>query len=287
MHSTTILDSEMTTLLRQYAEEIRVASGFESDDLFAAFSSIPRHEFLGSGPWRLMSDGLDGLVVPKGQISWLYHNSAVELNRAKRLNNGVPGWWANLLEAARVRQGDRILHIGCGTGYYTAIMATLSGPTGSVLALDVDSSNVRHAKQNLRPWRQVSVELRNGLTVESGAFDVVIVSAGINYVPRQWIEIVAAGGRLILPLAARAKPSDKATFGELIAIKRGPNASTAKFIGPVGIYPFIGASSPTLNASLRRALRDRPRGTLSVRTDRHARDERCWYHTRETCLCRR
>lgn len=287
MNSTTIPDSEVAILLRQYAEEIRVASGFQSDALFEAFASIPRHEFLGSGPWRLMSEGLDGLVVPKGELSWLYHNSAIELDRAKRLNNGVPGWWANLLDAARIEQGDRILHIGCGTGYYTAIMAALTGQTGSILALDVDSRNVRRAKQSLRSWKQVSVELRNGLTVESGAFDVVIVSAGINYIPRQWIQVVAPGGRLILPLAARTKQTDKATFGELTRIRRNRNTFTATFIGPVGIYPFIGANSPTLNSSLRHALRDRPKGALHVRTDRHRREERCWYHTRGTCLCRR
>jgi protein-L-isoaspartate(D-aspartate) O-methyltransferase len=274
-------------LLRHYAEEVRLASGFTSKRLFEAYSTVPRERFLGPGPWLIMADGVEPLKIAKHERSWLYHNTTVVLNKAKHLNNGHPGWWANLLERADPRLGDNVLHIGCGTGYYTAILAELVGSKGTVHGLDVDATNVANAKRNLRPWPHVTVSRKNGLLIDSGSFDSIIVSAGINFVPPQWAKCMSTSGKMILPLACRTKQSDTATFGELLLVRRTHNAHTVEFSGPVAIYPCIGANSPKLNAALRKALRDRPRGKLSLRLDPHDKVRSCWYHEADACISTR
>ena len=61
-------------------------------------------------------------------------DALIVLDEAKHLNNGQPSLWAIHLDVLQVHPGDQVLHLGCGTGYYTAIMAELTGPQGKVTA---------------------------------------------------------------------------------------------------------------------------------------------------------
>ena len=78
----------------------------------------------------------------------LYHNVVVVLDRAKDINNGQPSALASWIHALALRPGDRAFHLGCGVGYYTAIIAEVVGPSGSVLALELQSDLAARAKEN-------------------------------------------------------------------------------------------------------------------------------------------
>ena len=86
----------------------------------------------------------------------------VAIDPVRHLNNGEPGFLAFLIDALELKAGERVAHIGCGTGYYSAILAEVVGKKGRVIAVEIDQKLAARAKRNLSPWRQVSV-MRLGL----------------------------------------------------------------------------------------------------------------------------
>ena len=82
-----------------------------------------------------------------------YTDLFVAIRPQGRIDNGKPSFHARLL-AARPRQ--HFLHIGAGTGYYTAILAELVGSAGRVTAFEVDKDLAARARRNLSAWLQES-----------------------------------------------------------------------------------------------------------------------------------
>src|SRR5271154_2240257 len=118
---------------RFYAEEIQFAADLDSGPLVEAFARVPRETFLGPGPWQIACLPL----VPGGtkyrtidDPRHLYHNVLIALDPGRGLNNGQPGALARWIDALDLKTGDRVFHVGCGVGYYTAIMAEVVGPGG-------------------------------------------------------------------------------------------------------------------------------------------------------------
>jgi len=67
----------------------------------------------------------------------VYHDILIALDEKLGLNNGQPSLWAFLLDRLGVAAGEQVLHLGSGTGYYTAILAELAGAEGRVTAIEV------------------------------------------------------------------------------------------------------------------------------------------------------
>jgi protein-L-isoaspartate(D-aspartate) O-methyltransferase len=64
----------------------------------------------------------------------------VQVIAERHLNNGQPSGHARWIESASIKPGEHVVHIGAGTGYYTAILACLVGPSGKVTGIEVDAS---------------------------------------------------------------------------------------------------------------------------------------------------
>ena len=129
-----------------YAQEVRFAASLSTPGLVEAFAKVPREKFLGPGPWQIGSaDPRAMSVAGLGQLLYItvedprdvYHNVIISLDRAKDINNGQPGSLGRWLDALALRPGARAYHLGCGAGYYTAIMAEVVGPQGSVVGLEL------------------------------------------------------------------------------------------------------------------------------------------------------
>jgi protein-L-isoaspartate(D-aspartate) O-methyltransferase len=141
---------------RFYAEELRFLTHMSSPALFTAFARVPRERFVGPGPWRTL--GLKGYwTTGNTDPRHVYHNALISLDEVKGINNGQPSLWALCFDQLGVRTGDHVLHLGCGTGYYTAILAELVGPEGRIVAIDIDEGMANRAREALGPWPQVSV----------------------------------------------------------------------------------------------------------------------------------
>ena len=62
----------------------------------------------------------------------------VAIDPARQLNNGQPSGLCRWIDALDLSEGETVVHAGCGTGYYTALMAHMVGPTGHVTAIELD-----------------------------------------------------------------------------------------------------------------------------------------------------
>ena len=86
---------------------------------------MPRERFLGPGPWRLLArDG--GVLLQDPTPADAYHDALFALDPAQGVNNGSPSLHALMLHALDVRPGARVVHVGAGSGYYTALLAELA-----------------------------------------------------------------------------------------------------------------------------------------------------------------
>jgi protein-L-isoaspartate(D-aspartate) O-methyltransferase len=113
---------------------------------------------------------------------------------------------AMMLEQLRVQPGDRVLEIGSG-GYNAALLAELAGPHGEITTMDIDSDVVDRAHAGLSAAGYDRVNVVRG-DAEFGAkedapFDRIVVTAGAWDIPPAWVEQLAAGSRLVVPLRMR------------------------------------------------------------------------------------
>ena len=149
-----------TNIRQQYAEEIRANTSITSAALLKAFADVPREEFAGSGPWKVVSRAPGQLQFQVAEVTDpanLYHDVAILLDPSRSLTNGNPGTLAPWLDALNLSAGKSIFHLGCGTGYYTAIMAEMVGPTGRVTAVEIDPALAAQARSNLTSYPNVRI----------------------------------------------------------------------------------------------------------------------------------
>jgi protein-L-isoaspartate(D-aspartate) O-methyltransferase len=231
----------------RYAEAIASTPGVDDPRVIAAFEAVPREQFVGPGPWLFL--GRNGYTQSAGaELDLIYDDVVVALAPDKRINNGQPSLHARCLSAARVRAGEKVLHIGCGSGYYSAILSELVGSSGAVIAWELESELADSARGNLRPWTNVSVFLRNGTEAPIPQSDVIYVCAGCTQPMRAWVHALSEGGRLLFPLTPGWD------YGGMLMISREGGENRAKFICNCSFIPCVGGSSPAAETALRSAF---------------------------------
>lgn len=202
-------------------------------DVINAFATVPREEFLGPPPWLIF--------LPSGHVATsdpavLYEDALVSLKASAHLNNGQPSLHMACLAALGIKTGDTVVHVGAGTGYYTAIIATLTGTPGTVIAYEVDDDLAPMATKNLAGFPNVEVRHASGTSAPLPPCDAIYVSAGATAPIPNWVEALRPGGRLLFPLT----PSHGA--GCMLLITRGAaNTFTARCTSTVVFTPCIGA----------------------------------------------
>jgi protein-L-isoaspartate(D-aspartate) O-methyltransferase len=280
------LSRDLEARRRLYAEELRAASNLRSAALVQAFATVPREQFLGPGPWQIAAPTPPGTyrTTEDADPRHLYHNVLVAIDATRHLNNGQPGFLALLIEALELQQGDRVVHIGCGLGYYTAIVAAVVGPAGSVTAIELDPTLAAQAGTNLRDWPQVNVVAGDGGAYDPGPSDAIFVNAGATHPHPVWLDALRQGGRLLVPLTV-ARDAGGHGHGGVLKITRQLHGLTARFISEVNMFPCVGARDPEINDRLQETFR---RGTWaavqSLRRDPHDPTEACWLHGKDFCL---
>ncbi|HXN35426.1 MAG TPA: methyltransferase domain-containing protein, partial [Opitutaceae bacterium] len=179
--------------------------------------------------------------------------------------------------------GDRVFHLGCGLGYYSAIMAEVVGPRGSVIAIEVDPILAARAKENLSTYENVCVHSGDGGAFDPGTCDAMFINAGVTHPRPLWLDRLPDKGRLVLPLTQATSPA--AGSGAMARIVRNGDRFSARIVSSVAIYSCTSVRDPQLEAPIAKAIRTGSILTMrSVRRDAHEPVETCLVHGHEVCL---
>lgn len=261
-----------------FADLLAAAAPKPNDRLRAAFASVHRERYLGSGPWKVFVVGGGYVETSTDDPAFLYQDVVVGIVPERYINNGQPALHAACLGALNVSEGQTVVHVGAGTGYYTAILASLVGPSGSIVAYEIAPDLARIAARNLADMPNVTVHPRSALEGALPSCDAVYVNAGATAPPELWLDALRSGGRLLFPLTAiEAPPSLFAGAMLLVANTTGSDRFDARFVCPAAFIPCAGAYDPDTAAKLAASFK---RGDLrSVRSLRRRSppDETAWF----------
>jgi protein-L-isoaspartate(D-aspartate) O-methyltransferase len=154
-----------------------------------AFAAAPRERFLPHGEMRFA--GLDRpLDIGHGQT------------------NSQPTTVRHLLELLEVEPGHRVLDVGCGSGWTTALLGHLVGPRGAVVGVEIVPELVEFGRANLAaaglPWTRIEAADPDTLGRPAEApFDRILVSAEAPELPQVLVDQLREGGVLVLPVRGR------------------------------------------------------------------------------------
>lgn len=232
-----------------YADLVTAKGGSRDERLRRAFATVDRQKFVGPGPWSVATAA--GYVhTPSDDPEYLFQDIVIGLIPEQGINNGEPSLHARCLDAVTVKPGEQVLHIGTGAGYYTALLAELTGPTGAVHAYEILPELAERATRNLTGYANVTVVARSGSEGRLPAADVIYVSAGATEPLAIWVDAMKPGGRLIFPLTP-----DHGFGGMLLVTRRSENRFDARFVSPAIFVPCIGARQQTTAQTLWKAFK--------------------------------
>lgn len=131
-----------------------------------------------------------------------------------------------MLELLGVAPGQRVLDVGAGSGWTTALLAALVGPSGAVVGVELEPELTREAAKRVaatgRTWARVEQAVPGRLGWPAGApYDRVLVSAEVLEVPAELLAQLAPGGVMVLPVAGRMLRVSVAAGGEPVVTEHG------------------------------------------------------------------
>jgi protein-L-isoaspartate(D-aspartate) O-methyltransferase len=153
--------------------------------VLGAFLETPRHRF-----------------VPPERQEEAYADHPVPIGAAQTISQ--PYIVALMVQELNPRPGQRILEVGAGSGYQTAILARLAGRVYGIERIPELAEAAAARLADLDAWN-VTIRLGDGSLgwPEEAPFDGIICGAGAPEVPPPWIDQLAEGGRIVMPVGSR------------------------------------------------------------------------------------
>jgi protein-L-isoaspartate(D-aspartate) O-methyltransferase len=260
--------------LREFFARYVTAQGRARDPrIEKAFARVRREPFAGPGPWSISIPGVGYIKTPTDDLAFIYQDTLVALDAARGINIGQPSAHARWLDGLGLREGEAVLQVGVGTGYYTSILAHLVGDAGQVHAFEIDEPLAARAKENLNCLPQAAVQARSGIADELPRVDAVYVCAGITQPSWSWLDALRPNGRLVFPL------HPVGAGGGMLMIRRPEQGLLwpAHFISPAWFIPCVGPQDDEAGRRLSSAFAKGDAKTVrSFRIDDPV-DDTCWF----------
>ncbi|WP_309498090.1 methyltransferase domain-containing protein [Sulfurovum sp.] len=162
-----------------------VSGVLSSENIIAAFTELDRKYF-----------------VPKSQEDYIYIDVPLPIGNEQTISQ--PSTVAFMLEHLGAQSGDKVLDIGAGSGWTTALLCYIVGDKGSVIGLERVEALVEQGKENLLklgiPSHCHISKAGTDLGMPSEQFDRILVSAGADGIPKELFSQLTVGGTLIIPI---------------------------------------------------------------------------------------
>jgi protein-L-isoaspartate(D-aspartate) O-methyltransferase len=282
--------TELGIIRAAYARQILAAASVIDARLEAAFGAVRREDFLGPGPWPVLRWFRKYVPTPDADPVFLYTDDLVGILPERQINNGQPSLHARLIHHAAPADGKHVVHIGTGTGYYTALLAHLVGPAGRVTGIEYDPELAARAKANFVSHSNVDIIEGDGTSASFDEADAIYVNAGCTRPAESWLDRLADRGRLILPLTSdqgfgASSLEHIARAGAVFLVERRGGDYAATWISSVAIFPCAGSRDEVSERVLAEAFAKGgwERVTRLYR-DQDIPEERCWVRGPGWCL---
>ena len=203
---------------RRHLVQVLQEQGIRDLSVLHAIDEIPRHKF-----------------VPSGVRHRAYEDSSLPIGSGQTISQ--PSIHARYLELLHLTGEERVLEIGTGSGYQTALLARMAAQVFSVERIGALLDRARDVLGEIGV-RNVSFLLGDGTLGwrQYGPYDAILVSAAAPMVPPAYVEQLADGGRLLIPLGEREEQI-------LNVITRRGDALEQVEAGPVRFVPLLGKES--------------------------------------------
>jgi protein-L-isoaspartate(D-aspartate) O-methyltransferase len=144
--------------------------------------------------------------LPAGQVRHASRDAPLPIGRGQ--TSSQPTTVRQMLELLDVRDGDRVLDVGAGSGWTTALLAWLTGPEGSVTGVErvpeLVATGAAHVAAAGMPWAHLVAAEPGVLGLPSeGPYDRILVSAQPSRLPDELVGQLAPDGVLVIPVAGR------------------------------------------------------------------------------------
>jgi protein-L-isoaspartate(D-aspartate) O-methyltransferase len=180
--------------LKGLVDQLRERGVIRSEPVAQAFAAIPRHRFLPSLP-------LEQVYRIDQAIPTHFDGEGVPVS-----SSSAPVIMAVMLGMLEIEPGQRVLEVGAGTGYNAALMGQLVGEKGSITSIDIDPVVTGQTAANLDEAGIGGVHIVTGdgwLGEPGRTFDREMVTAECWDISPNWVDQLAEGGVLVLPLWIR------------------------------------------------------------------------------------
>lgn len=191
--------------------------GITSTRVLEALRRVPRDRF-----------------VPERERACAFENRPLSIGHGQTISQ--PYVVAYMTQTLDIRPGERVLEVGTGSGYQTALLAEL---TNEVFSIEIVPQLAQRARATLDElgYTAVHTRLGNGRDgwPQEAPFDAIIVTAAAESVPPQLLEQLAPGGRLVMPVGRASAGQD------LVLVRRDTRGRVSRrFLLPVRFVPLTG-----------------------------------------------
>ncbi|MFI8194009.1 ATP-grasp peptide maturase system methyltransferase [Streptomyces sp. NPDC085946] len=222
--------SDHEQLLQQLIDSMTASGSLRTEPWKHAAAAVPRHEFLRGGFFRVVPGSSPTAWAPvrqdeDGWLSACYADESLvtqiantiqptdirgEIMREPTSSSTLPSLVLRMLEDLQVQPGMKVLEIGTGTGYSTAVLCARLG-SGNVTSIEYDEGIAQRAREALgRLGTSPTLLTGDGLAgdTEGAPYDRIIATCAVRTVPAAWLEQTRPGGQILTTIGGWLNASE-------------------------------------------------------------------------------